>query len=193
MTVDSSNCAHTTLRNVWLPTSRTIEAAKNWTTAFPKVGTSKRCRSCSSKKKILTPRSSQLSSKIKVLASCPKSTQPAHHTCLSLVPPTVTHSPPEPLHTDLHSALTLPLSTNKTKISRAALGLGGGVPLADNTDYWGRIVAVWWWWLCVLWTLFQCTLISSAPHIVGEYGSIATSKEGSNQRNCPWLDWSGVI
>ena len=102
--------------HVWLPTSRTSEVAKNWTTAFPKVGTSQRCGSCSSKKKILAPGLSQLSTKIKVLTSCPKSTLPAYHYCLSLAPPTVTHSPPEPLCTDLHSVLTLPLSTNKTKI-----------------------------------------------------------------------------
>ena len=42
---------------------------------------------------------------------------------------------PEPFHTDVHSALTLPLSTNKTKVSRAALGLGGGVSLTYNTCY----------------------------------------------------------
>ena len=114
-----------------------------------------------------------------------KSTLPAHHQCLPLAPPTVTHSPPEPLHTDLHSALTLPLSTNKTKISRATLRLGSGVSLTDNTDYWRRIVAIWWWWLCYPWTLLQWTLISSAAHIVSEYGSVATSKEGSSQRNGP--------
>ena len=78
---------------------------------------------------------------INILTSCTKSTLPAHHQCLSLAPPTVTHSPPEPSHTDLHSALTLPLSTNKTKISRAALRLGGGVSLTDNTGYWGRTIA----------------------------------------------------
>ena len=72
---------------------------------------------------------------MKTVTSCPKSTQPAHHQCLSLVPPTVTHNSLESINTDLHSALTLPLSTNKTKISRVALRLGGGVPLTDNTGY----------------------------------------------------------
>ena len=120
-----------------------------------------------------------------ISTSSSKSTLPAHHQCLSLAPPTVTHSPPEPLHTDLHSALTLPLSTNKTKISRAALRLRGGVSLTDNTVHWRIIEPDWWWWLCTSWTLLQWTLISSTPHIVGEYGSIATSKEGSSQRNGP--------
>ena len=120
------------------------------------------------------------------MTSCTKSTLPAHHQGLSLVPTTVTHSLPESSHTDLHSALTLPLSTNKTKISRATLRLGGGISLTDNTGNWRRIVAVWWWWLCC-WTLLQWTLISSAPHIVGEYGGIATSKEWSSQRNRPCM------
>ena len=60
---------------------------------------------------------------------------PAHHHCLFPPQPTVTHSPPEPVHTDLHSALTLPLSTNKTKVSRTALRLDGGVSLTDDTCY----------------------------------------------------------
>ena len=72
---------------------------------------------------------------------CSKSTLPAHNQCHSLVPPTVTYSSPESPHTDLNSALTLTLSTNKMKISRAALRLGGGVSLTDNTGYWGRTVA----------------------------------------------------
>ena len=62
---------------------------------------------------------------------------PADNSCLFFPPPAVhvTHSPPEPPYTDLHSALTLLLSTNKTKISRAAVRLGGGVSLTDNTGY----------------------------------------------------------
>ena len=77
---------------------------------------------------------------INILTSCIISTLPAHHQCLSLAPSTVTHSPPEPPYTDLHSPLTLPLSTNKMKISRATLRLGGGVPLADNTDHLVRTI-----------------------------------------------------
>ena len=62
---------------------------------------------------------------------------PAHNQCLFSPKHTVhvTHSPPEPLHTDLHSALTLPLSTNKTKISRATLWLCGSDSLTDNIGY----------------------------------------------------------
>jgi len=52
-----------------------------------------------------------------------------------LSPTTVTHSPPEPLHTDLHSAFSLPPPTSKTKVSRTALRLGGGVSLAYNACY----------------------------------------------------------
>ena len=73
--------------------------------------------------------------------SCSKSTLSTHNNCLFSSKSTVTHSPPESFHTDLHSALTLPLSTHKTKISRATLCLGGGVPLTDNTDYWGITIA----------------------------------------------------
>ena len=122
-----------------------------------------------------------------ILTSCTKSTLPAHDQCLSLVPATVTYSSPEPLHTDLHSAFTLSLSTHKTKISRAALRLGGGVSLTDNTDHWVWTIAGWWWQQCTPGTLLQWTLISSAAHIVGEYGSIATSKEGISQRNGPCM------
>ena len=46
MTVDCSHSTHTTLCNVWLSIS-TTEVAKNWTTAFTKVGTSQKCGSCS--------------------------------------------------------------------------------------------------------------------------------------------------
>ena len=62
---------------------------------------------------------------------------PAYNCCLFLPPLIVhvTHSTPESLHTDFHCALTLPLSTNKTKISRATLRLGGGVSLTDNAGY----------------------------------------------------------
>ena len=198
MTVDCSHCAPTTLCNVWLSTSGTSEVAKHWTTAFSKVGTSQRCGSCSQQQ---TNHKSNTGFKLLcneegTLTHFHKSTLPAHHQCCCLVPPTVTHSPPEPLHTDLHSSLTLPLSTNKTKISRAALWLGGSVPLTDNTYH--RIIipvvtigtttiqAGRWWWQCC-WTLFQWTLNSSAPHRVGEYGSSATSKERSSQRNRPCM------
>ena len=128
-----------------------------------------------------------------------KPTLPAHHQCLFLAPPTVTHSPPEPLHTDLHSALTLPLSTNKTKISRAALRLGGCVPLTDNAYYRTvirvsvtfdiivKIAVAWWWWRCSSWTLLQQTLTSSAAYMAGEYGRISSSKEGTSQRNGPCM------
>ena len=184
MTVDCPHSTHTTLWNVWLSTSTTV--AKNWTTAFPKVGTRQRCGSYNQGNTNIT-QDCQKGQSCQVRTSCSKSTLPAHHQCLSLAPPTVTHSPPEPLHTDLHSALTLPLSTNKTKISRAALRLGGGVSLTDNTDHWRRIVAVWWWWQCSPWTLLQGTLISSTPHISGENWSIATSEEGSSQRNGPCM------
>ena len=43
---------------------------------------------------------------------------------------------PEPFHTDLHSALSLHLSTNKTKVSREALWLGSSWgTLTDNTGH----------------------------------------------------------
>ena len=61
-----------------------------------------------------------------------------HTTSVSSLPNTLcmphTCSPPEPLHTDLHSALTLPLST-KLKISRATLWLWGSDSLTDNIGY----------------------------------------------------------
>ena len=132
VTVDCPHSTHTTLCNVWLSTSGTTEVAKNWTTAFTKVGTSQKCGSCSFKCSGLHKVRLAIED---ISTSCSKSTLPAHHQCLSLVPPTVTHCPPEPLHTDLHSALTLPLPTNKTKISRAALKLRSGVSLTDNTDH----------------------------------------------------------
>ena len=46
MTVDCPHSTRTTLCNVWLSTSGTTEVAKNWTTAFTKVGTSQKCSSC---------------------------------------------------------------------------------------------------------------------------------------------------
>ena len=54
---------------------------------------------------------------------CVHAKLPAHNKCLFPPPSTVAHSPPEPFHTNLHSALSLPLSTNKTKVSQAALWL----------------------------------------------------------------------
>lgn len=54
---------------------------------------------------------------------CVHAKLPAHNKCLFPPPSTVAHSPPEPFLTNLHSALSLPLSTNKTKVSQAALWL----------------------------------------------------------------------
>ena len=111
-----------------------------------------------------------------------------HTTSASLWSHPLSHTVPQKPSTQISTLrFTLPLSTHKTKISRAALRLGGAVSLTDNTDNWGRTIAGWWWWFYACWTLLQWTLISSAPHISAEYGSIATAKEWSSQRNSPCI------
>ena len=61
---------------------------------------------------------------------------PAHNYRFFSSKSIVTHSSPDPCYTELHSAFTVSLSTNKTKIPKTTFRLRCSGSLTDNTGYW---------------------------------------------------------